>query len=554
MKKTLSKLLSLLLVAALALSLAACGGSKTTDTPKDSTATDAPKSEAPKPAADSTSKVDTTKDSVVASTDAPKAAKDTMVATLTSDSGTLDPQFNIGWDCMGVLRCIYEPLFDVTEDKEFIWILATGIDYVEPTHWVVHLREGVTFANGNPFTADDAVFTIYRACNRPGASSLLSRVLADELNVIDDYTFEVFFDYYEVGSEIGTWPSIYMFDKESFSEDTVATETMGTGPYKMTKMVTNSQWVIERRDDYWGENKPAMREITFNFLSEATQRVNALETNTTDYTSIEFQDLEYCQSMQGREIILHGSGYAKSLYTSNADNSIFYENWDARKAVAYAIDREAIVAIAYGGNATVSRLPFAMGKDDQQDAWLDQGVYGDGQNIELAKQLAESSGLTKNPITLVNNGAADSMACCELIQEDLRAIGVDCEIITSDAGSWFTYIFDASMWDMAIDFSMGDTVLQALSRMNSIGGGQSYNKVAWTRGDEFHDLLNGAKGNPSEAERIEATGKMLDIIQETYLWLALCDIYNAYVINSDLRGFSWSRSGQPAYWNLYWTE
>ncbi len=553
MKKTLSKLLALLLICALALSLAACGGSKTPEAPKTDSTPEPAKTEAPKPAADSTSKVDTTKDSVVASTDAPKAAKDTMIATLTSDSGTLDPQFNIGWDCMGVLRCIYEPLFDLTEDKEVIWVLATGIDYVEPTHWVVHLREGVKFANGNPFTAEDAVFTIYRACNRPGASSLLTRVLADELNVIDDYTFDVYFDQYEVGMEVGTWPSIYMFDKESFSEDTVATETMGTGPYKLTKMVTNSQWVIERRDDYWGE-KPAMREITFNFLSEATQRVNALETNSTDYTPIEFQDLEYCKAMPGRDVILHGSGYAKSIYTSNADNSIFYENTDARKAVAYAIDREGIVAIAYGGNATVSRLPFAMGKDDQQDEWLDQGVYGEGQNIELAKQLAESSGLTSRPITLVNNGAADSMACCELIQEDLRAIGVDCEIITSDAGSWFTYIFDATMWDMAIDFSMGDTVLQALNRMNGIGGGQSYNKFPWTRGDEFHELLDGAKGNPDEAQRIEDTTKMLDIIQETYLWLALCDIYNAYVINSDLRGFSWSRSGQPAYWNLYWTE
>ena len=55
-------------------------------------------------------------------------------------------------------------------------------------------------------------------------------------------------------------------------------------------------------------------------------------------------------------------------------------------------------------------------------------------------------------------------------------------------------------------------------------------------------------------ERIADTTRLLEIAQDSYLWLALCDIYNAYVINSDLRGFSWSRSGQPAYWNLYWTE
>jgi len=549
MKKSVSKILALLLVCVITLSLAACGSKETPEAEKE---TAAPASPSATQKTDSVSTIDTTKDSATSETGAPVAVKDTLVCSLTADSGTLDPMFNIGYDCMGALRCIYEPLFDVTPEGEYVWVLATEID-MEPTHWTIHLREGVTFANGNPFTAEDVAFTIYRACNRPGASSLLTRVLFDETKVIDDYTLEVFFDIYEVGMETGTWPSIYMFDKESFDEATVPTETMGTGPYRMTKMVTNSQWIIERRDDYWGE-APKLRQITFNFLSEATQRVNALDTGETDYTSIAFQDLEYCQAMPDYEVILRSQGYAKSMWFSNDPGSAFFDNLDARKAVTYAIDREGIVNIAYGGNATVSRLPVAMGKDDQQDEWLDKGYYGEGQNVELAKQLAESSGLVNETLTIVNNGSADSLACCELIQEDLRAIGVTVEIITTDPGSWFTYIFDASMWDMAVDFSMGDTVLGALNRTNAIGGGMSYNKHPWDGDEEFHTLLDDCKGNPDEAARIEGTTRMLEIIQETYLWVALCDIYDAYVINAKLRGFNWSRSGSPTYWTIYWTE
>lgn len=544
------KLLALLLACVMVLSLAACGSKE--ETPP---APDTNKADTTKPA-ENVATTDTTKDSVVSGSDAPVAAKDTLVCNLTQDSGTLDPMFNIGWDCMGALRCVYEPLFDVTPDGEYIWVLATGID-MEPTKWTIHLREGITFANGNEFDADDVVFTLYRACNRPGASSLLTRVLSDEANLfaIDKYTVEVNFDVYEVGMEIGTWPSIYMFDKESFDEATVATECNGTGPYELTHYVTNSQWVLERRDNYWdADNLPQIKTLTFNVLSEATQRVNALDTHTTDFTGIAFEDLEYCADMEDYEVILHSSGYAKTVYFSNDPGSAFYDNLDARKAVTYAIDREGIVAIAYGGNATVSRLPFAMGKDDQQDEWLDQGFYGEGQNVELAKELAESSGLVNKTVTLCNNGGADSLACCELIQEDLRAIGVNCEIITTDAGSWLTYIFDASMWDMAIDFTMGDTVLAAFNRINGIGGGMSYNKYPWMNSDEFHAVLDESKGNPNADERIAGTSRLLEIAQESYMWVALCDIYSAYCINKDIRGFDWSRSGSPAYWDIYWTE
>lgn len=543
MKRSATKLLALLLAGAMALSLAACGDPGAPDTEPEPPGTEE---------SGTVATVDTTKDSVVSGNDAPIAAKDTLAVTLTQDSGTLDPMFNIGWDCIGALRCIYEPLFDVTPDGQYIWVLATGID-MEPTHWTIHVREGVKFADGSDFDAEDVAFTIYRACNRPGASSLLTRVLPEEIKVTDRYTVEVYFDVYEVGMEIGTWPSIYMFDKESFDEATVPTQTNGTGPYALTKMVTNSQWVIERRDDYWGE-APALREITFNFLSESTQRVNALETGETDFTNIAFQDLDYCSAMPEYESLLHSAGYAKTLWFSNDPGSAFFDNVDARRAVTYAIDREGIVSIAYGGNATVSRLPFAMGKDDQRDEWLDQDFYGEGQNVELARELAESSGLTGRTLKLVNNGAADSLACCELIQEDLRAIGVDAEIITTDSGSWFTYIFDASMWDMAIDFSMGDSVLAALNRANGIGGGMSYNKQPWLGSEEFHELLDSAKGDPDEAVRTEGTARLLELVQDAHLWVALCDIYDAFCINARLRGFEWSRSGYPAYWKLYWTE
>ncbi len=524
MKKRICSILALVLIIAMALSISACGNSNASN--------DANKNDTSE--ASSSEKTDNTSNEGAGTDAAPVASgKDVLNVAITQDSGTLDPMFNIGWDCMYALRCIYEPLFDVDEDGNFVWVLATGIDYESPTKWIVHLREGVTFSNGNPFNADDVVFTINRANNRPGASDLLGDCDETQTKKIDDYTVEVNFTKYTVGMETGTWTSIYMFDAESFSEDKVTTETVGTGPYTLTSMVTNSVWTVDRRDDYWGE-APAIKTINFNVLSESTQRVNALETKTADFTTIPFQDVEYVEGMNDYNVIFHSNGYAKTLWFSFDPSSAFYNNVDARKAVSLAIDREAIVDIAYSGHADLSRFPFAGDKVDIKDSWLDQGVYGSGQDVEQAKALAESSGLAGTTIKIVNNGSADSQAVCELIQEDLRAIGVEVEIWTTDSGSWLAIIFDASQWDMAIDFSMGNSAVEALNRTNQIGGGMSYQRDDWEGSARFHELLEGAIGEPDEAVRAQATEEMLKIVEDNYMWLALCDIYDSYGVSKDL--------------------
>ena len=111
----------------------------------------------------------------------------------------------------------------------------------------------MTFADGSEFNADDVLFTIYRANNRPGATELLTNVLEDQCTKIDDYTVEIVFEQFVVGEETSVWGTLFMFDAETFSEDTVASEAKRNRPvYFETEQIVNSQWTLERRDDYWG--------------------------------------------------------------------------------------------------------------------------------------------------------------------------------------------------------------------------------------------------------------------------------------------------------------
>lgn len=535
MKKSWKKVFALLLCCILAISLFACGKTETPSGTPDAN-NPAPNSATPK-ANDKTP-------------DPAAPVKDSLVVAMSQDSGTLDPMFNIGWDCMNALRMVYEPLWEFDSNREMIYVLATGIDYISPTVWRVHLREGVTFENGNTFNADDAIFTFQRANNRPGATPLLTYLDTEKTSKVDDYTIELVFTQYRVGND-EMFASIYLFDKESFNEDTVTTKTNGTGPFVLTEQVINSQWVVTRRDNYWGE-KPALKTISFKVLVEDTQKVNALQTDTVDISTVPFQDISYVQSLDNVEVSLMQSGTSKVLYMNLNERTPFHDNDDARMAVALAVDRQAIIDIAYSGYATISRLPVAVGKLDTEDRILDYGVYGSGQNIELAKQLAISSGLVDKEILLINNGASDSKIVAEIVQDALKEIGVKVNITTLDPGSWLGVVFDASQWDMAVDFTLGNSTVQAYNMWANMHGGGSFIANDWVGSKRFYELDAIAITEPDAAKRSDMLLEMTQLLADGLIWYSLCDIQSAVAYDKGLQGFEQLNNGSVVYYRMHW--
>ena len=541
MKNTIKNGIAILLCCMLAFSLFACSKeANLTDSSSDTSGVASDTTEA------SAGSSDTSADT---SSDVP--VKDTLNVALSQDSGTLDPMFNIGWDCIYALRMIYEPLWEFDDDNNIIYVLADNLEKVSGTVWHITLKEGITFADGSEFNADDVLFTINRANNRPGATALLTNVLEDQCKKIDDYTVEVVFEQFVVSEETNVWGTLFMFDAETFSEDTVATATNGTGPYVMTEQIINSQWTLESRDDYW-DDTPAMKTLTFKFLAEDTQMVNAIQTGTVDICSVPFQDITYVQSLDNVEVNLIDSGYSKCVYMNLDPRSPFYNNDDARRAVAYAIDSEAIVNLAYSGFANISRMPIALGQPDQEDRFLDLGIYGEGRDVEKAKALAESSGLVDKEILLINNGTSDSMIVAEIIQENLREIGVTVEIWTLDTGSWLGVVFDATQYDMAVDFTMGSSVAGAYNMWYTMAVGGSYTTQEWDGCEIFREFGDVVTGIEDTAERSDIVMEMTGVLADSVPWFSFADMQSAMAYDKDLKGFHVLNSGNTDYSKISW--
>ena len=119
-------------------------------------------------------------------------------------------------------------------------------------------REGETLANGNPFTAEDVVFSLWRGNNRVGEPAYLPELNLDKTRALDDYTVELVFNSYDL-SYVAGMASLFMFDKESFDEEAIATTRSATA-LCFDDYVINSHIDLKARDDYW-ELRPLSRTL-----------------------------------------------------------------------------------------------------------------------------------------------------------------------------------------------------------------------------------------------------------------------------------------------------
>ena len=544
----MKKVLALLLAFVMVLSLAACGGGGEAAKPDNSGSADNPTS-------------NTTPDSAPADTsNESSGAKDTLNVAFSQDRGTLDPCYCIGYDVLNACRNMYEGLWEWTADGQQEWILATGIDFVSDTCWHIHLREGVKFTNGNPFTAEDAMFSIDKANHRTGEPDYLPYL--DSMQVIDEYTLELNFTQYDL-SYIYSMPSLMMFDAESYDEDKIALNPNGTGPYVLTNYVVNSEVNMTLKDaaDYWGE-LPAIKNINFKLFTESSQITNAIVTGQIDVATVPLTDVEYVQDSGIFNVDIGNATYSmtRALYFNTSEYSQFANNVKARQAIAMAIDTQAILDIAYNGYGAVSALPCSSQCIDVVDSLKGYGVYGTGYDPEGAKALAEEAGIVGKTFTMNTNGTSDAIATAELIQIDLEAIGVHVEINNLDAGSWLSYAFDPQKaGDFFVDFTSepSGTVCQALScwYLYALGGGyitSNLEDCPDLTNAQMLELSNKAMSVADEGERAKNNEIMNKFVTDNMLWYSLVDQVSAIGYAKALNGFRIFMAGNVDYKSLSW--
>lgn len=294
------------------------------------------------------------------------------------DAYTLDPHAISNTLVFAMLHNVYDSLVLRGPDLELQPALATEWTQVDDTTWEFKLREGVTFSNGNPFTADDVVFSFERA-KKGGMKSHLSG--ASAIEKVDDYTVRITTPQTNpiLPKQIVNW---LIMDQE-WAEENGAVEpgkadnstegfanrnAMGTGAYVISDRDPGVMTEFTANPDWWGERTGNIDKATFHVIANASTRVAALMSGEVDMIDdVPPQDTARIEKADGlsvkaqpnlRAVYLQPDVARDELVHGSAEGNPFKDE-RVREAMSLVIDTTAIQKRIMRGYSTPLGLPIA---------------------------------------------------------------------------------------------------------------------------------------------------------------------------------------------------
>lgn len=188
------------------------------------------------------------------------AAKDDLVIAEMMDCGTLAPTGPTVEMRSDITYQVYEGLFRYGYNMEMTPQLATSWEQTDPTHITFHLREGVKYHDGRDFTAKDVLFTLKLNCEDANTSGVITYLDLDNCETPDDYTVILAFTQPNAFN-LTKLGSLNIVNEEAYNEssDGMATNPVGTGPYKFESSIPGVSYTFTANEDYWGERRKKLK-------------------------------------------------------------------------------------------------------------------------------------------------------------------------------------------------------------------------------------------------------------------------------------------------------
>ena len=406
--------------------------------------------------------------SLLATAAAPATAK-TLRLAFQGNYQVLDPYTLNETFTLGMHAAAYEGLTKRDKDLNIIPGLAERWETVDPLRWRFHLRRNVKFHNGNPFTADDVVFSAQRV--RAQGSDLRTRVPADaEFVKVDDHTVDVVLKtpnpilHYE-------WDTWSIMDKEWSEANGAAAPTSasattpsyaalnanGTGPFVVESHQPGVKTVWKPNPSWWGEKKHNLTEAVFTPIASDATRVAALLSGEVDWIDpVPLQDMARVnanantQVLTGPELRTIHLGMDQrrdELKYSNVKGKNPFKDLRVRQAFSKAIDLQVIKDRVMRGASVPSGLmisPLLMPSGSAE------GFAPEKVDIEGAKKLLAEAGYPNGfevGMDCPNDRYVNDEQICQAAVQMLARIGVKVNLNAQTKTRYFAKVLATGGYD-----------------------------------------------------------------------------------------------------------
>jgi ABC-type transport system substrate-binding protein len=507
-----------------------------------------------------TSSKDESKDAENALSNEPKPGG-TLIFGRAGDSVGLDPGHETDGESFKVCDNIYDGLvnfeFGSTQVKPALaesWTISE-----DGKTYTFKLRKGVKFHDGTDFNADAVLFSFQRQFkedhpfHQVGGSWKYWEAMgmSDIVESVEKTgPYEVVFKLKQpeapfLANLAMNFASIVSPAAVQKSREDYGQNPVGTGPFKFESWQKNQNIVLSRFEDYWGE-KPYLEKVIFKAIPDPSVRLLEFSTGAIhmmDYPNP--QDVEVLEKRDDTKI-LSEPGMNVAYLAMNTEKEPF-NKVKVRRAINHAINRDAIIKHVYLDMAIAAKNPIPPTMWGYNEA-IEPYEY----DVEKAKKLLKEAGVKEGtktdlwaiPVSRPYNPNGRKMA--EVIQADLRKVGLQAEIVSFE---WGTYLSKTNQGEHQMALlgwtgDNGDPDNFLFTLLDKTAAKKPAQNIAFYKSDELHEILVKAKRETDREKRAELYKKAQEIIHKDAPWVPIAHGVEVIPMKTFVNGFTQDPTGK----------
>ena len=376
------------------------------------------------------------------------------------------------------------------------------------TIWTLNLRQGITFNNGDEFTADDVIFSFEQWLSPDVGSSMLglmSYLSPANIERVNDHTVRLHLDRAEIAvpEHLTHYPALVL-NHRTFEGDFIAAPH-GTGPYTLGTYLVGERILFNGRDDYWqtgagGESLPYLDQLEFidkgEDMSAWIEAIRAVEVDILDPSAT--SDIGIYQALKDeRGINLLGVPTAATPVLRMRVDLDPWTNNQVRQALKLCQDRQRILNLAYFGEGLQGH-DCHVAPIHPEYCQKPIPAYDPDQAGQLLIDAGYPSGLD---VVLTVGDWPDVVSYAQALQQDAAPAGFNITLnVVSQSEYWSQWTevdLGITPWSQR---PLGTMVLNLAYAGDGEGNPLPWNETHWVD-EEFSDLLAQANGTLDVEER-----------------------------------------------------
>jgi peptide/nickel transport system substrate-binding protein len=355
-------------------------------------------------------------------------------------------------------KSIFDTLYTSSRDgKSLVPSLATSYS-VSKDHltWTFNLRKGVKFQSGKDLTSADVMFSLEQVRSDPTSPFNFMDAVFTSITAPSPYTvvIKTKVPWAPLVADLALYAnSIYPANYGGESKTAFWQHPVGTGPFEFKSWQKGVRVVLVRNPTYWQTGKPYLDSLVFTNVPDNNTRALQLQGGQAQIDAFPaFSSISQLQTTSGLKVSEFNS--SRTDFLEFNEKRTPFQDVHVRRAISYALDRKAMVqAVLFGhGMPANSILSHAL--------WgYDPNCPGLQYDVAKAKQEMAASSVPKGFRTtlMVGSGVTSEQSLAQIVQEELKPLGIQVTLQQVDANSEYTNIqkFD---YDMAFNYCTTDIV------------------------------------------------------------------------------------------------